>query len=57
MANYRCAFGVRFRGEFVSVMLAGLIGIGSRVFFDPRDESSRSITHFRRDALVRRIKL
>lgn len=36
VANYWCTFGVRFRGEFVTVTLAGLIGIGSRLLFDLR---------------------
>lgn len=29
VVNYRCAFGVRFRGEFVTVTLDDLIEIGS----------------------------
>jgi len=46
VANYRRTFGVRFRGEFVTVTLAGLIGIGSRVLFDLRrgDASLRLFT-------------
>lgn len=48
VANYRCTFGVRFRGEFVTVTLASLIGIGSRLLFDRRrgDASLRWIIAF-----------
>lgn len=50
VANYRCTFGVRFRGEFVTVTLAGLIGIGSRALFDLASRGCvASIIHLRRD--------